>query len=598
VSRLRLLAVPVAIAALGAAPSAALAHAQLEGTSPQRDATVKAQPGIVSFRFDESVEGNFGAVRVYDSAGRRVDAGDAFHPGGRGAVMGVHLKPHLPAGTYTATYRVVSADGHIVSSGFVFSIGHPGAAGKTVASLLAGTKVGEGTNLAYGAARGAQYAAIALAVGAVLFLLLSWFPALIAAAGAAPEWERASQAFARRLTRLLAVASLVGMVSAAAGVVLEAASAAGISGWSALRWKVVHEELGTHFGTVWGIAVFAWALSAAVVAVLVMPARQRALALRPAELGATGLALAPRRTLVALAALGPPLAFVTVLPAFAGHASTQRPVALMFPTNVVHVLAMSVWAGGLAALLYALPAATRALEPVDRTRLLAAVLRRFSPVALAAVCVIVASGLIQAYEWVRTPAHLIDTPYGRCVLIKICLLTGLIALGAFNRRRSVPELSRLASEGATPGRAGVELRRALRAEVALIVVVLGVTAALSAYAPSTQAYTGPANLSGTVGPAQLEMTVDPARVGANQVHLYLLNPKDGTQFTKAREVDVSEVMPAKGIGPLQQGATLAGPGHYIDSSALLGVPGKWRLTVTVRTSEFDEYTRTFTVNVR
>ena len=63
------------------------------------------------------------------------------------------------------------------------------------------------------------------------------------------------------------------------------------------------------------------------------------------------------------------------------------------------------------------------------------------------MALIMASGLIQAYVYVRTPAHLIDTAFGRCVLIKFCLLLVLIAFGAFNRRRSVPELSRLAEEG-------------------------------------------------------------------------------------------------------------------------------------------------------
>jgi copper transport protein len=249
-------------------------------------------------------------------------------------------------------------------------------------------------------------------------------------------------------------------------------------------------------------------------------------------------------------------------------------------------------------MLVALPAATRELAPPDRTRLLAGALSRFSPLALACVCVILASGLVQAYVWVRTPAHLLDTAYGRAVLIKFCLLLVLIGLGAFNRRRSVPELARLAAAGATPGRAGVLLRRALRTEVAVIVVVLGVTAALSSYAPSTEAYNGPVNVSGRVGPAQLEMTVDPARVGDNQIHLYLLNPKDGSQFTGAKEVDVSAMMPSKGIGAIQQTAVKAGPGHYIDSGALLGVPGQWHLTVTVRTSEFDEFMRMFEVDVR
>ena len=105
------------------------------------------------FRFNETVEGTFGAVRVYNAKGDRVDKGDAFHPGGSGPRIGVHLKPSLPQGTYTATYRVISADGHPVASGFVFSIGKPGAAGAPVDKLLGGSKVGPGNR---GGVRGGQ----------------------------------------------------------------------------------------------------------------------------------------------------------------------------------------------------------------------------------------------------------------------------------------------------------------------------------------------------------------------------------------------------------------------------------------------------------
>src|ERR1700756_4545011 len=71
-----------ALLALLCLPAAALAHAQLEGTVPERGAVVKQEPPAVIFRFDEPVEGNFGAVRVYDATGSRVDEGDAFHPNG------------------------------------------------------------------------------------------------------------------------------------------------------------------------------------------------------------------------------------------------------------------------------------------------------------------------------------------------------------------------------------------------------------------------------------------------------------------------------------------------------------------------------------
>ena len=145
---------------------------------------------------------------------------------------------------------------------------------------------------------------------------------------------------------------------------------------------------------------------------------------------------------------------------------------------------------------------------------------------------ILLTGIGQAYAYVRHLDNLLDTPYGRAVLIKFVLLVGLlIPLGAYNRYRSVPRLEQIAAGGEAPGRAGLLLRRALRGEVALIVVVLGVTAALAGYAPATAVQSGPFSGSASLGPAELEMTVDPARVGSNQVHLYLFDASSGAQFS-------------------------------------------------------------------
>jgi copper transport protein len=233
--RAGLAALVAVVAACLAAPSAALAHAQLEGTTPARGAVVRVQPPLVAFRFDEAVEGDFGAVRVFDSRGTRADAGDAFHPGGRGRALGVHLKPGLARGTYTATYRVVSADGHIVSGGFVFSIGRASGTGLTVAQLTAGGGSGAVTETAFGLARGLQFLAIALGAGALAFLLLVWRPALREAAGREPAWAEAGEGFAARWRTIVLAAAAIGLVSAAGAVVLEGAEAAGISGFAALR---------------------------------------------------------------------------------------------------------------------------------------------------------------------------------------------------------------------------------------------------------------------------------------------------------------------------------------------------------------------------
>ena len=132
--------------ALASAP-AAWAHAQLLGTSPASGATVRVQPREVIFEFNQDVGGTLGAVRVYDARGSEVDDLDVSHPDGNEHWMGVGLKPHLPDGTYTGTYRVISADTHIVYGGLVFNIGHAGAAPKfTVAGLIAKNRSGEVTD--------------------------------------------------------------------------------------------------------------------------------------------------------------------------------------------------------------------------------------------------------------------------------------------------------------------------------------------------------------------------------------------------------------------------------------------------------------------
>ena len=76
------------------------------------------------FEFNQDVGGTLGAVRVYDAQGNEVDDLNVSHPDGNEHWMGVGLKPHLPDGTYTGTYRVISADTHIVYGGLVFNIGH------------------------------------------------------------------------------------------------------------------------------------------------------------------------------------------------------------------------------------------------------------------------------------------------------------------------------------------------------------------------------------------------------------------------------------------------------------------------------------------
>jgi copper transport protein len=577
-------ALALAVAALALLPAPAGAHALLEAATPERGARLDEAPAKVTLRFSEPVEAEFGAVRVFDSRGREVQAGSPIQ---RGAEVAVRLRDGLGEDGYTVTYRIISADSHPVSGGFAFVVGDAPAPATTVGELLGDDDAGPVTGTAFGVARAVQFAAIALALGVLSFAWLCWLPGLRATAGAGGPWLAASTASSARLRALLLVAAAAGALSGAAAIALQGAVAGGTGLIQAL--DVIGDVLGTRFGTVCALGIAAWLLVAALAA-----APRPVPVLRPASVGATGLAL-PRTG--RLAALAVPLAALATSPALGGHASVQPPVAVLLPANVLHVLAMGAWLGGIAVLALAVRSATVRLEAGERTRLLAAVVVRFSALAGVAIAVLLASGIIQGIIEVRTPANLVETAFGRAVLVKIVLFSAIVALGAINRRRLLPALTRAAHTGEPPGRAGRLLRRTLRAELLLGIAALAVTGALAGYAPSVAESTGPFSANADIGPARLQLTVDPARVGPNEMHVYLFARRDGRQYDETKELTVSAELPGK-IEPIELEATKAGPGHYVVSGAALGVAGEWTIVIAARVTDFDEFRTELAVPVR
>src|SRR5581483_5902888 len=324
----------------------------------------------------------------------------------------------------------------------------------------------------------------------------------------------------------------LGVAAGIAGILLQGATAAGTSVLSAAKPSVVRDVAKTDFGMMWSIRVGVWLVFALVRALAVR--RERAPVLRPATLSSAGQAMSRRFPHPKLALVGvAPLAFLTLSPALA-----------------FHVLAMSAWLGGITMIAFALPKATRRLQTTDRTRLLAGVVGRFSTLAGIAIAVVVATGLIQSLVLVRHLHNLVDTGYGKSVLVKICVLTGILALGAVNRQRLVPALRRQAELGETPGRTGTLLRRTIRLEIVIALAILGATGVLAGLAPSTAVPRGPFAKTTRLGPAELQLTVDPARVGRNLVHLYLLNPTDGSQYDRVKELTMAFTLPSKDVGAI------------------------------------------------
>lgn len=132
----------------------------------------------------------------------------------------------------------------------------------------------------------------------------------------------------------------------------------------------------------------------------------------------------------------------SVTAALTGHAvAFPDRVWLTVPIHAMHVGAAGVWLGTLFVLLRTVALAWR--EPagaVRRHRLSDAVLR-FSLLAMAAVPLLVASGLLAATLHVGTFNALWTTSYGRVLLLKVAFFLGAAACGAVNWRRIGPVLA-------------------------------------------------------------------------------------------------------------------------------------------------------------
>jgi copper transport protein len=530
--------------ALAVTPQA-FAHAELLTTQPTDDAVVQQAPARVVLRFNEAVETAFGAVRVYDAGAQRVDEAAVTRPSGREVAVG--LEHSLARGTYTVTWRVVSADSHPISGAFVFHVGAPGAEPAGIASEVLGDDGGSTARDAATVVRFVDFALLLLAAGGSLALA-------VVVRDAAPQVRA-------RLAGALAVIGVALAAAAAAGIVLQGAGAGGFGIGEALDWDVVSNVLETRFGRVW--------LLQGVVA-----------------LALAGTALALRRPTFSRFALG--LAGVLlVTPAAAGHASVSGATSVV--ADVAHVAAAAVWAGGLAFLVAALVWAG-----ADRWPLAGRAVPRFSRLAVGAVVVLLAAGTLNGYLQVRALRGLWETNYGLLLLGKVVLVLPLLALGAYNNRYAVPRLrAQIASRP--------EQRRFLRtagAELGLMVAIVALTAVLVTQPPAKAevAPSGPYATTASIGAKELNLVVDPAKAGANEIHLYLTGP-DGRP-TGVDEARVAASLPSRRLGPIRMHAHRAGPGHYLVPDADLTLAGTWTLRIDLRVGEFEALTKSVSVPIR
>jgi copper transport protein len=444
------------------AAGALWAHAALVRSVPAKDARLTDPPPVVVLEFNENVDPATSRVTLVGPAGDSIPLAPRRAADSSARMIEADVPPLPAPGSWRLEWRLIGADGHPVTGRYSFHVDSiPDRATRDTVPATAETDFAGGDATAGGALAATLFGGMIRLM--VILSIISIIGAAVVAMILIPQVDAALPGPAgtiadparARLGAIVRLAAWAMLVLALVRIVRQAAALAGSVGGVALSdVEVIVRH--TRWGTGWILQVVA--------ALLVLVATRG---------GRGALAVHTRRwQLVAIGAV----LFASGASAMGHPAAVPEAPFVAMGLDAVHALAAGAWVGGLAAITVALLPFALALPDALRVDAVRATLRAFSPIALGAAGALVVTGLIGGWWQLRgDPAGLLTTSYGRLLLAKVGAVAVVATLGAWHWRVARPRLDRAESLSG--------LRSSMRVELAVMAIVIMLTAVLTGTAP-------------------------------------------------------------------------------------------------------------------
>ena len=534
------------------------AHALLVSADPPVNAQLRQAPAALSLSFSEPLERRFSSVRVVDQDGARVDERVEFDENDS-ALMRVHLKP-LSSGYVTVSWETVSVvDGHRISGSYPLTILNqdgslPAGAPQAGAITVSGTAADPGRVVV----KWLLLLGTALLTGSLLFIAFVT-PAFKGAAAPVAAEKFEWLALVTGMASLFLLAS-----SGAAELLLQAAD--------------LDVSLGTVFDTRWGER-WLWRNL-----VLLVP------------LSAIAIVLATDNVFTKRVFIGFALAAAVVymaLVASISHSAAGGGAFWAAGSDFLHLTAASVWIGLLGLLVGLFVWAQRVLPGGDRYGVLAAALQRFSAIAVLSIVVLLVTGIFNALIELGRVEDLLDSGYGRALLLKLLLMVPLLLVAATNAYLLRPELIEEV-EAVRDGRRGRErlpqleanLRSLVKVEFALAIVLLAVVALLVQITPTRGRLDASSPAEGQFvataeeGGIQVTLVIDPNQPGINTFEVFLTGAVEAVERVR---LDITPAgRPAAEARLILDDSNP--PTFYLGQGPFLSSAGEWQVVVDIRRS--------------
>lgn len=528
------------------------AHGYLIRAIPDDRAVLARPPARLQYWFSEPLEPKFSTLTVRDQAGNTLATGgiDADNS----SLLTVRL-PRLPDGAYIVDMRIAFAsDGHVIAQSSVFFVG-------TATSDLSGQAASTQADPLE-----AVWRALSLSGTMLLFGVFAVYAYILV-----PAWGNSiyragllPPRVMRRINTLIVVGLLLSLVGAIIAILQQSMTFfnadlnAVISGnlWSVVR-------VGTRFGEVWSARMLLLGIVAAAFGLSLFFREDQPESVRPFLTACVWamLLVIGSYSIVSHAAGSQVLPWVGIL------------------VDWLHGVGVGVWVGSVAALTLILPAALQTLTGDARRLALLAALRRFSRWAVAALVIVIVSGIYSATNWIYAPSDLTQTSFGGALIAKLILVAALMAFGAAHHLALNPE--RYQSWQWVIKRVGHFLTT-LRLETLFAAAVLASVGVLSATPVPIPEFAKtvipPPSANQRIGDLDVMLTLTPGGAGVNTYDAFV--SRDG-QPLEGLKVQVQFASPERDWRGSWEAAEDVESGLYVASGAEIDRVGRWLSLVDI-----------------
>ena len=546
---MRALPVLLVVVVMTAMAPVAHAHPFTEETWP--NARNNGAVGIteVWVRYSEEVVLDFSSLKVYDGAGNHIDNRDtSYYLDERSLVVGT---PPLDDGIYTVASKVLSkVDGHLVPDTFIFAVGD--------AVIDPAAADPDGRELVYLPEAGARlpgFVGQTVALGAAIAALLVW-----GTQNKRPVREYIESVTTKHHDRFVTVIGAALIAVFASNILMLVVQTIRLESFSA-------DVFQTTFGMVW---------------IIRMVITGAMLGLWFSMNGRRGIGRGAGAALLAMA-----LALMWTSSQIGHGAATGEWAPLVL--DYIHGIVAAAWIGGVVYLCFVLLPALAAANGQSRERMALLLVPRFSTVFVLGLGIVIVTGPVLMWFLESDLGMIGESMYGRLIIAKIVVAAAMVGLGGYLQVTSMRTARRNLEREAV--RIYDRMRKSLRVEAALGVVLLGIVAVLTNGTLPAGEIQDADEVVGTglkliefTGNTRFDIEVDPYTTGANAIYAKARS-LDGIPVQDETGIRVKVSNPERNISPVALDLERIGETGEYAGEVVFGFAGQWLVEVESERSD-------------